>query len=86
MPDPTDPADENSAALYSLFCGILAIPTAFLFGIGALFGVLAIVLGRAGLQRAAEGQGRQGLAIAGVALGAVAIVLAVAIVIGSVSG
>ena len=50
MAEPATPADENTFAIYALFCGVVGVLAAFLFGIGALFGVMAIVLGRAGLR------------------------------------
>jgi hypothetical protein len=81
MADPTTPHDENSLAVYSVFCGAVAVVTAFLFGLGALFGVMAIVLGNGGLQRASDGQGRRELAVAGMALGALGIVIGVAIIV-----
>jgi hypothetical protein len=67
-------------SLYSIFCGLIGIPTAFLFGLGALFGVMAIVLGRRA-RRASAGEGRPGLAIVGMALGAIAVVLGLAVLI-----
>ena len=79
MPEPTTPHDENTAALYSLFCGVIAVPTAFIW-VGALFGAMAIILGRAGLRRA-DAEGRRGMAIAGIVLGVIAIVLMLAVVI-----
>jgi hypothetical protein len=81
MGDPTGPSEGNSFALYSVFCGVIAVPAAFIL-IGALFGVLAIVLGRLGLQRARiVGQGK-GLAIAGIVLGVVATVITIAVLAG----
>jgi hypothetical protein len=82
MVEPPKPADENLLALYGLFCGVVAVPTAFLFGIGAFFGVMAIVLGRAALRPRAPVRERRGLAIAGIVLGIVGILLAVGIWLG----
>ena len=76
--DPSTPHDENTPALYSTFCGVVAVPTAFVF-IGVFFGVMALILGRAGLRRADAGEGRRGLAGAGLALGVIAIVLEIAL-------
>jgi hypothetical protein len=77
--DPTVPSEGNSFALYSVFCGVIAVPAAFIL-IGALFGVFAIVLGRLGMQRAsAVGEGER-LAIAGIVLGAIAIVITIAVI------
>jgi hypothetical protein len=81
MQDPTTPRDENTMAVYSVFCGLLAVPTVFLLGFGILFGVLAIVLGRAGLRQANAGQGRRELAIAGIALGIFSILLGLLLVL-----
>jgi hypothetical protein len=75
MAEPTSPAGENSPALYSFFCGLIAVPAAFLFGLGVIFGAAALILGRLGLQRANAGEGRRGWAIAGIVLGAIAILL-----------
>jgi hypothetical protein len=80
MAEPTTPHDENTAALYSVFCGAIAVPTAFLFGIGALFGAMAIVLGRTGLRRAEAGEGRRGMAIAGIVLGLVSFLFVLALI------
>jgi hypothetical protein len=85
MTDPTSPRDENTAALYSLFCGVLAIVTAF-FYIGALFGVMAVVLGRQGLEQAYAGRGRRNWAIIGLALGMIAILVVVAYLIDQATG
>jgi hypothetical protein len=76
MTDPTSPRDENTAALYSLFTGVIAVATAFFF-IGGLFGVMAVILGRRGLEQSYAGRGRRGWAIAGLALGMIAILLVV---------
>jgi hypothetical protein len=72
--DPTDARGENTSALYSLFCGIIALPSAFI-GIGALFGIAAVVLGWRGLERAYSGEGRREMAIIGLALGMISILL-----------
>jgi hypothetical protein len=40
-----------------------------------LFSVIAILLGRAGLKQAGDGEGRRGRAIAAIALGAVSLLL-----------
>ena len=80
MVEPTETAGENTSATYSVFCGALAIPTALLFGFGALFGLAGIALDHIGLRRAEAGHGRRGLAIAGIALSVLGVVLAVLIV------
>jgi hypothetical protein len=80
MSDPASSRGENTEALYSLFCGIIAVPTAFI-GIGALFGIVAVVLGQRGLVRAYQGEGRREMAIGGLGLGMIAILLVVTWVI-----
>jgi hypothetical protein len=80
MPEPTETAGENTSALYSVFCGILSIPSAFLFGFGAMFGVAGIALGWLGLRRADTGEGRRGMAIAGLVLSGLGVLLAILIV------
>jgi hypothetical protein len=63
---------------------VIAVPTAFI-GVGALFGVLAVILGRQGLERAYAGEGRREMAIGGLALGMIAILVVVTWVIGQVT-
>jgi hypothetical protein len=82
--DPTDPRGENTSALYSLFCGIIALPSAFI-GIGALFGVAAVVLGWRGLERAYTGEGRREMAIIGLALGMISILIVASWLIGQIT-
>lgn len=82
--DPASARGENTEALYSLFCGLIALPTAFIY-IGALFGVGAVLLGWRGLERAYEGEGRREMAISGLALGMIAILLAITLVIGQLT-
>jgi hypothetical protein len=79
--DPASSRGENTEALYSLFCGIIAVPTAFI-GIGAVFGIIAVVLGQRGLERAYAGEGRREMAIGGLGLGMIAILLVVTWIIG----
>jgi hypothetical protein len=83
--EPTTAARENSSALYGFFCGLISVPTAFL-GVGVLFGGAAIMLGRLGLQRANDGQGRRGMALTGMAFGAVSILLVLAYLVDRASG
>jgi hypothetical protein len=85
MSEPTTSARENSSALYGFFCGLISVPTAFL-GIGVLFGGAAIVLGRLGLERAHDGQGRRGMALAGMAFGVISILLVLAYLVDQASG
>jgi hypothetical protein len=79
VPEPTEPHDENIAAVYGLFCGVIAVPSAFVFGIGAFFGVMAIILGRGGLRRAREGARREGASVLAILLGVGAVLLAIGI-------
>ena len=83
--DPTSSRDENTYALYSLFVGALAIATSF-FYIGALFGVIAVVLGWRGLEQAYAGRGRRGWAIGGITLGMISILVVVAWLIDTATG
>lgn len=85
MSEPTTSARENSSALYGLFCGLISVPTAFL-GVGVLFGGAAIALGRIGLERANDGQGRRGMALAGMVFGAASILLVLAYIVDQASG
>jgi hypothetical protein len=82
--DPSSARGENTDALYSLFCGVIALPTAFIY-LGALFGVAAVMLGWRGLERAYEGEGRREMAIAGLALGMIAILVVVTFLIGQIT-
>ena len=72
--DPASARGENTDALYSLFCGVIALASAFIY-IGALFGFAAVALGWRGLERAYQGEGRREMAIGGLALGMIAILL-----------
>ena len=77
--DPSSARGENTDALYSLFCGVIAVPSSFIY-IGVLFGLAAVALGWRGLERAYQGEGRREMAIGGVALGMIAILLVVTFV------
>jgi hypothetical protein len=67
----------NGLAVAALVVGIIAVVTSFCV-IGALAGIIAVVLGVLGLQRARRepGEPQKGLAIAGIVTGAVAVVVA----------
>jgi hypothetical protein len=61
-----------------MIVGIIAIPLACCFGVGFLPGVVAVVLGFLGRQKADRGEAtNRGQAMAGIICGAVAVVLAV---------
>ncbi|TXR57488.1 DUF4190 domain-containing protein [Quadrisphaera setariae] len=74
------PAPKNGIGIAALILGILAIITGF-FVIGGLLGLVAIVLGFIGSGRAKRGLAtNRGMAITGIVLGAIGIVLTVAVV------
>ncbi|MDP9442314.1 MAG: DUF4190 domain-containing protein [Actinomycetota bacterium] len=85
VPGPAAPAS-NGLGVAALVVGIVAFLLAFLlFPIGALLGIVAVVLGVAGRRKAKRGEATNGgLATAGLVLGALA--LLVAVVIGLVLG
>jgi hypothetical protein len=82
MPDTRRSPRENTSALYGFFCGVISVPTAFL-GVGVLFGGAAIVLGRLGLE---HGEGRRGMALAGMAFGVISILLVLSLVVDQLRG
>lgn len=69
-------ADGNRPATLALVLGLLALLTvsAFWSGLPFALGVPAVFLGTVGAERANAGHGRRSQAVAGVALGAVAVV------------
>lgn len=83
------PQGENGVALAAMIVGIIACPLLLLFfPLAFVLGIVAIVLGVMGIRRAAVLQqaslatpanARKGMAIAGLSLGAVATLLALAI-------
>jgi len=75
-PSPTDARTENRAARWSLVLGVLSVPAAMVT-VGALTGAVAIVQGVKGVRHAQQGAGQQGMAIAGLVLGAIAIAMVV---------
>ncbi len=65
---PQDPGKGLAAG--SLVCGIIAIIFAWFFGIGAIFGIVAIVLGVISGNKSSEaGFPRNGMAVAGLVCG-----------------
>ena len=75
------PTARNSGlSIASLVLGIVSIPAALTVWIGAICGVLAIVLGAIGLRQARAGRaGRRGLALAGLIAGVIGLVLSVVV-------
>ena len=66
---------QNKPALWSLILGLLAIPTAPAFGLGAAVGAVAIYLGVKGRRLASEGAGRMHFATVGIIAGAIGILM-----------
>jgi hypothetical protein len=64
-------------AIISLVLGIVGLPLVFCCFIGLLGSIPAVVLGFLGLNKAKEGQGGRGLALAGMILGGIGIALAI---------
>ena len=71
----TPPAN-NGFAIAALVLGILSILGFWTFGIGVVFGVLAVVFGLLGRNKAKEiaGDGKRGIATAGIITGAIGVV------------
>ena len=70
----------NGMAVAALVCGIVGAVLAFipfLFFVGLILGILAIVFGAIGLSRANKGASGKGMAIAGLILGAVSLALGI---------
>ena len=71
----------SGLAIAALVLGVLALITSWTVIGGVLCGILAIVLGFVALSRAKRGLGRgRGMAITGIVLGALGLVLAIALV------
>jgi hypothetical protein len=78
----TAPAPSTGLATTALVLGIVSLPLLIFFGLGALLGIAAIVVGIIALGRAKRGEAAgRGLAIGGIATGAVSVVLGVLIVV-----
>lgn len=78
-PPPTQP--RNGLGIAALVIGILAIPAALLMGGGIPLGIVALVLGIVGWRRSKRGEATNGgVAIAGIVLGALGIVVSVALI------
>jgi hypothetical protein len=76
MPTPPAPADRPLGTI-SMVLGIAAVPTLFCFGLGLPLGLAAVTTGAVALIRQRRPGGR---AIAGVALGLVAVTVAVILI------
>jgi hypothetical protein len=78
----TAAAPSTGLATTALVLGIVSLPLLVFVGFGALLGIAAIVVGIVALRRANRGEaGGRGLAIGGIATGAVSVVLGILIVI-----
>lgn len=75
--NPMGPEDPGKGlAIGSLVCGIVGIGLAWCFGIGAIVGIVAIILGViSGNKSSAQGFPRNGMAIAGLICGIFATIL-----------
>ena len=72
------PAPTNGLAVAGMVFGIIGavfglVP--FFFWLAGILGLLALIFGAIGLSKANQGQGRKGMAIAGIVLGLVALLL-----------
>jgi Domain of unknown function (DUF4190) len=70
----------NALAIISLIFGIVSIPTAFCYGCGIIFAIVAIITGliaRSQIKQSGGRQGGDGLALAGLIIGALVAALAI---------
>jgi hypothetical protein len=82
----TAPAPSTGLATTALVLGIVSLPLLIFLGLGGLLGIAAIVVGIVALRRVKRGEaGGRGLAIGGIATGAVSVVLGVLIVVALVA-
>ncbi|HEY6532790.1 MAG TPA: DUF4190 domain-containing protein [Acidimicrobiales bacterium] len=72
------PKPTNGLAIAALVLGIIAV---LCFGLGALAGIAAIVLGALGMKKAAETGSGKGMAIAGLVLGIIGVLLWIAVIV-----
>jgi len=74
--------ETNGLAVAALVLGIASLVLLFACGLGALTGLIAVVLGAVGLSRSNASPTRafRGQAIAGIVTGAIAVVLGIAVV------
>jgi peptidyl-prolyl cis-trans isomerase B (cyclophilin B) len=70
----------NALAIISLIFGIISIPTAFCYGCGVIFAIVAIITGliaRSQIKQSAIRQSGGGLALTGLIIGSIVIALAI---------
>jgi hypothetical protein len=78
----TAPAASTGLATTALVLGLVSLPLLIFFGLGALLGIAAIVVGAVALRRAKRGEaGGRGMAIGGIVAGAVSVLLGILIVV-----
>ena len=76
------PSARNEVAIVGVLCGAIGIASSSMPLLAAIFGVLAIAFAGIGLSRAREGlAGNRGLAVAGLAIGAIAVAKPVYLVV-----
>lgn len=71
---PTGPTKTNGLALTALIVGIAALVLCWVPVLGLLLGIVAVILGILGMKKASDGGGK-GLAIGGLATGALALLI-----------
>lgn len=79
--DSPQPTKTNGLAITSLVLGIVAIPCTCFYGTGILFGIAALITGLIARRQIKESDGTQsgdGLAIAGMILGVLAVLAMIA--------
>jgi hypothetical protein len=75
---PTLTQKTNALAITSLILGVLAVPTAFCFGSGAILGLAGLVTGVIGINQineSVDSQGGKGMAITGLVLGVISLLV-----------
>ncbi|MBF9131886.1 DUF1707 and DUF4190 domain-containing protein [Plantactinospora sp. S1510] len=76
-PRSASPSNTSTASVASLVLGITSIPLAICLGVGGLFGLAAVVLGRSGMR----GTGDHGKALTGLILGCLGILSSIFVVL-----
>jgi hypothetical protein len=75
-------APSTGLATTALVLGLVSLPLLIFFGLGALLGIAAIVVGIVALRRVKRGEaGGRGMAIGGIVAGAVSVLLGILIVV-----